>query len=499
VSGRRGLRTRLAVRTLRGRLIAGLLVLLAASCAAVGVGTVLALRGFLTARLDQQLIADNGRFPASLEHPFLGEPDHDDLRDGVGDTRGQAPGTFGARLYGGAVTHAVVIRGLFVQRVPLTAADLAAVTHIPVDGRGHTLSLSAIHGYRTVAVRGGDGDVLITGLPLHGVSDTVRRLELVEATVFGGVLVLAGVAAAGWVRLSLRPLRRVAATASRVAELPLASGEVAMRERVPGADPRTEVGQVGSAFNRMLGHVADALAHRHASEERLRQFAADASHELRTPVAAIRGHVELALRHPGRVPEDVRHALVRVQAESVRMGDLVDDLLLLARLDAGRPLAREPVDLTLLLLDATSDARVAGPDHRWLLELGEEPVVVTGDGHRLQQVITNLLANARTHTPPGTTVTVGVRAAADGAVIAVADDGPGVSEAVRSQVFERFVRADHGRSRAGGGTGLGLAIVQAVVLAHRGTVDFESRPGRTAFRVVLPHPATVFSTGAPVP
>lgn len=160
------------------------------------------------------------------------------------------------------------------------------------------------------------------------------------------------------------------------------------------------MGQVGTALNRMLGHVGDALTRRQASEERLRHFAADASHELRTPVANIRGHAELALRHRGPVPADVRRALERIQSESGRMGDLVDDLLLLARLDAGRPLEHEPVDLTLLVLDAADDARAAGPGHRWILDLPEEPVTVTGDAHRLQQAIGNLLTNARTHTPP---------------------------------------------------------------------------------------------------
>jgi two-component system OmpR family sensor kinase len=487
VSRTRGLRRRLVLRTLRSRLIAGLLVLLAVSCVAVGVSTVLSLRGFLTQRLDQQLVADHGRFPASLEHQVAGEPDRDDMINiGSGDTRGQAPGTFGARLVQGVVTHAVVIRGRWDGPVPLSTADRAALAQVPIDGHGHGLHLSNLDDYRAVAMRGGDGDVLITGFPTHGVEETVQRLEMVEVMVFSVALAVTGVAAAGWVRLSLRPLRRVAGTASRVAELPLASGEVAMRERVPDTDPRTEVGQVGSAFNRMLGHVEDALAQRHASEERLRQFAADASHELRTPVAAIRGHAELALRHPGPVPEEVDHALTRIEAESARMGELVDDLLLLARLDAGRPLAREPVDLTRLALDATSDARVAGPEHRWVLELGEEPVVLTGDGHRLHQAITNLLTNARTHTPAGTTVTVGVRGTADGAEITVMDDGPGVPDAVRSQVFERFVRADQGRSRAGGGTGLGLAIVRAVVLAHHGRVELDSRPGRTTFKIALP-------------
>src|SRR6202023_3199953 len=182
----------------------------------------------------------------------------------------------------------------------------------------------------------------------------------------------------------------------------LDAGAVSLPDGVPDTDPRTEVGQVGAAFNKMLGHVEAALARRAASEARLRRFAADASHELRTPLAAIRGYAELALRHPGPVPDDIGHALRRVEAESARMSVLVDELLLLAQLDAGRPLAQEPVDLTRLAIDATSDARVAAPTHRWLLELPDEPVQVRGDEHRLHQVLANLMSNAAKHTPPAT-------------------------------------------------------------------------------------------------
>ena len=293
----------------------------------------------------------------------------------------------------------------------------------------------------------------------------------------------------GLVRISLRPLRRVAATASRVAELPLADGQARLSERVPDTNPRTEVGQVATAFNRMLGHVESALARRAASEARLRRFAADASHELRTPLAAIRGYAELARLHPGPVPDDVAHALARVESEAARMSVLVDELLLLARLDAGRPLASEPVDLTRLAIDATSDARVAGPAHRWVLELPDEPVLVRGDEHRLHQVIANLLSNARAHTPPGTTVTVQLAAPDPQHVeLSVTDDGPGIPAALQPDLFDRFVRGNSARSRASGGTGLGLAIVDAVVAAHRGSVTLTSRPGRTRF-VITAGPA----------
>ncbi|MFE7777252.1 sensor histidine kinase [Streptomyces sp. NPDC057445] len=470
----------LAVRSLRARLTIGLVVLLALCCAAVGLATTTALEGFLVRRLDQQLMAVGNHFPASLD------PASKLRGDGGPDTRGQATGTFGACVLRGAVTQAAVVGDRTETPVPLTAADRRELVAVPGDGRGRTVRLSTLHDYRVIGLRGPAGDVLITGLPLEPVEDTVQRLRLVEAVVFGAALLAAGIAGAAWVRLSLRPLRRVAVTASRVAQLPLSGGEVAMPPRVPHTDPRTEVGQVGDAFNRMLRHVEDSLARRHASEERLRRFAADASHELRTPVASIRGHAELALRHPGPVPDKVRHSLDRVRCESLRMGELVDDLLLLARLDAGRPLADEPVDLTRLVLDAVSDARAAGREHRWVLQLPEEPVIVHGDERGLQQVLTNLLANARTHTPPGTTVSVAL-GEPDGEVqILVEDDGPGVPKELQSEIFERFVRSDNGRSRSAGGTGLGLAITHAVTSAHGGRVELRSRPGRTLFRVALP-------------
>jgi len=316
--------------------------------------------------------------------------------------------------------------------------------------------------------------------------ELLKDVALAEIGVFGAVLVLAGVLGTVWVRLSLRPLRRVAATASRVAELPLESGEVAMPRGVPDTDPGTETGQLGLAFNRMLGHVETALRRRAASEARLRRFAADASHELRTPLAAIRGYAELAGRSPDPLPPDIAHALSRVESESARMSLLVDELLLLAQLDAGRPLASEPVDLTRLAIDVSSDARAAAPEHRWQLELPDEPVTVRGDEQRLHQVLANLLSNAARHTPAGTEVRVAVTAGSQTAVVTVADNGPGIPPDLQPAIFERFVRGDTSRSRAAGSSGLGLAIVQAVTAAHGGHAEVTSRPGETRFTITLP-------------
>jgi two-component system OmpR family sensor kinase len=299
-----------------------------------------------------------------------------------------------------------------------------------------------------------------------------------------GAAVIAGYVLVG---LATRPLRKVANTATRVSELPLHTGEVNLSERVPEAecDPHTEVGQVGAALNRMLNHVHGALHARQQSETRVRQFVADASHELRTPLASIRGYAELTRRGREEVGPDTRHALGRIESEAGRMTLLVEDLLLLARLDAGRPLQFEQTDLVPLVVDTISDARAAGMDHNWRLDLPDEPALVSGDAARLQQVLINLLGNARKHTPPGTTVTARVQRRGPWMCVDVEDNGQGIPPDLLPHVFERFARGDSSRSRAAGSTGLGLSIVAAVVGAHDGEVSVASRPGHTEFTVTL--------------
>lgn len=560
-------------RTLRGRLIAGLVALLAAACATVGLVTYFAVQGALSHELNGELqtatgLAYNcwlnqdsdataalsaswqgstaksgsgstgtgGTGPASAAAhttAWLGGAETSDTPEGapsgattryfdsneMGNCQGLSEQTFVADFSHGQWGQCVIVGE---RKAALSHADkktLASITPVPADGRGGMTSgqgvptstryLNVAKGtFELTAVIDSDRDaVYITGLPLASLHDTLRDVALAEAAVFGAVLVLAGVFGTFWVRFSLRPLRRVASTASQVAELPLEAGEVSLPAGVPDTDPATETGQVGLAFNRMLGHVETALRRRAASEIRLRRFAADASHELRTPLAAIRGYAELALRHPGAAPEDVTHALGRVLSESTRMSVLVDDLLLLARLDAGRPLSSEPVDMTRLVIDATSDAQVARPGHRWVLELPDDPEFVLGDEHRLRQVLGNLLSNAGRHTPDGTTVTVrvcnvlpagepgsgaeslshGTLPPAPWLVISVTDDGPGIPADLLPDLFERFTRADTSRSHVGdaSSTGLGLAIVDAVVAAHHGAVLVTSRPGMTRFTIVL--------------
>ncbi|HEX7744367.1 MAG TPA: HAMP domain-containing sensor histidine kinase [Micromonosporaceae bacterium] len=471
--------------TLRARLLAAVIALLAAVCVGIGVTTTVALRNQLLAQKDSQLTVMADRPPPH------DDGEHGDPGPGGDDHRGQPDGTLTAILDGGTVRGAetfdadIAYPGDATTELPTGAYGV--LTALPLDNRPHTRHLGALGDYRLVGlVR--DGKVWIIGLPLSDVEDTLSTMVAAEAGIAGAGLLLAGAAGAWIIRRSLRPLRRVAATASRVAELPLHEGEVALAERVPDThtDPRTEVGQVGAALNRMLGHVGSALAARQASEMRVRQFVADASHELRTPLAAIRGYAELTRRGRDPVPPDVAHALRRVESESARMSMLVDDLLLLARLDAGRPLDAAPVDLSAIVVDAVGDAHVAGPGHHWRLDLPDEAVCVRGDSTRLHQVVANLLSNARTHTPPGTTVRAALTVEGTDAILTVTDDGPGIPADLQNEVFERFARGDSSRSRAAGSTGLGLAIVAAVVGAHHGSVAVASRPGQTRFTVRLP-------------
>jgi two-component system OmpR family sensor kinase len=519
----------LSLRTISGKLIVGLVVLFGAASIIVSVITAQSLNNSLMSSLNTELQSASMRWQNCVFPPQGNQTDaYTDTDPGV-NCYGQATGTFQAELTGHTFSNLGVVPG----GCQLSAADEKTLLALPTaplppggqygpGGQGgpgatslptHTVTLTSLSGeYLLTKVQASSDDILITGLPLATVDNTLNNVENTEHVVFAAVLLLAVVLGAGLIQFSLRPLRRVATTATRVTELPLDSGEVTLPAGVPDTDPRTEVGRVGAAFNRMLFHVEKALGRRAASEARLRRFAADASHELRTPLSAIRGYAELALRHPGPVPDDVMHALRRVQSESARMTVLVDDLLLLARLDAGRPLEREPVDLSRLVIETTSDARVARGDHRWRLDLPDEPVMVQGDEHRLHQVMANLLSNAGKHTPTGSTVSValalgatvtetgttaGTAAVQRGVVppgprveLSITDDGPGIPPELLPELFERFTRGDTGRARevsaAGKSTGLGLAIVDAVVAAHGGCITVTSRPGMTRFAILLP-------------
>ena len=476
--------------SLRTKLVASMIALFIAVSLGTGAMIVLATKNYLSGQVDQDLQQTVRR---SLDLDQDGDGSSGPGRRAVGPPPGS--GSAVLRL---ATVNGNVISDRFgpINSVvdtdgdasTLTTDQIAQLLGANLDTHPKDVDLgSQIGTYRLIAVSQ-SGTTYVTGVPTGPIQAITNQLiGLVAAGTLLG-LVVVGAGGTFLVRRNLAPLQRLAATAGRVSRLRLDSGEVALAERVAAADtdPGTEVGQVGLALNGMLDNVDHALQARQESEMRVRQFVADASHELRTPLASIRGYAELSRRESDPVPATVVHALGRVESEALRMQGLVEDLLLLARLDAGRPLAHEPVDLTLLAMDAVGDARAASPDHRWELNLPDEPIDVPGDQARLHQEIANLLANARTHTPVGTRIETSLRQGPGKVILAVTDDGPGIPEELQRNVFERFVRGDEARNRASGSTGLGLSIVAAVTAAHGGRVGLESRPGRTSFIVELP-------------
>lgn len=468
--------------TLRRRLLLIVASLLVAVSAVIGVATVIVFHSSSVERLDASLRATASRAgevappgvpdnPGATVEQFLRVP-------------GQPVGTLGVLVAGDAAVGGYISET--GELLPAGDDATAAMATVPPDGEPHTVTAGPLGDYRALAVETQPQVRTVLALPLADVNAQTAQLAWTVAIVAASGLLLAlGV---GWLVVSraLAPLARVTATAQAVSELPLERGDVDLTDRVPEADGVTEVGRLGMAFNRMLGHVASALTAREQSEQKVRRFVADASHELRTPLASIRGYAELTRLHGGELPPDVVHAIGRIESESLRMTELVEDLLLLARLDEGRELASMPVDLGRVVVEALGDAQAAGPDHDWEVRLPDAPAIVAGDESRLRQVVTNLLANARVHTPEGTSVVAALERADDEVVLTVEDDGPGIPPELVGSLFERFARGDSSRSRRAGSTGLGLAIVRAVVEAHDGDVAVSSEPGATRFTVRLP-------------
>ncbi|WP_327700206.1 sensor histidine kinase [Streptomyces sp. NBC_00459] len=483
-------------RSLRTGLVLFISGTLVVVCTVMALATVYVQRAYLLGDLDQRVTDAANRSQGGLQRRTGSATDLGFLNE-----RGQPAGTVAARFSGegsdAEVIAAEVVTADGLQRT-LTAAQRAALDGITTDGSLHTRTIPGLGTYRVTAI-GGDGVPVLAGLPMGDVQRMINRLVVVEAAIAVVSLGVAGCVSAVVIRRRLRPLDRVAATAVEVSRVPLDRGEVAGLTRVPAydTDPGTEPGQVGAALNRMIDHVESSLAERQRGEVRMRRFLADASHELRTPLASIAGYAELM--SGGEVVRGLEpdQAWRRVSAQSARMTGLVEDLLLLARLDEGRPLRSAPVNLATLVAEAVWDARAAGADHDWQLSLRlggpSTPATVVGDAERLHQVVANLLANARVHTPAGTRVTVVVEATDTHRVIRVRDDGPGIPPALLPTVFERFTRADASRSRSrpdrdgdGGGSGLGLAIATAITEAHGGRIDVRSEPGGTEFTVTLP-------------
>ena len=522
-------------RSLRTRLVVGVLGLVLVMAAVMSSFSTVSLRHTLMARTDSQLMAAAQRAAdkrhdltqeakkASDEAAQEGTENPRDQPDGDPGKQGVPPGLDAAGQSTGTLT-------LITAQTSASSSEAAAY----IDKDGHyaaiskedcrlllseatedhpvTVQLHHLGSYRVVATRDeASGSTVITGLSLEGDKALIRTQLLIElAVALVGALVVA-LAGRAMVRSSLAPLERVARTAHRVASQPLERGEVSIEDRVEKADldSSAEVGQVGGALNTLLGHVESALTARQRSETQVRQFVADASHELRTPLASIRGYTELIRREgaDADLPEEATYALERVHSESVRMTALVEDLLLLARLDAGRKLRREEVDLVGLLVDTVADARAAGPDHDWRLDLAvleppadatadeaedflPEPPLVIGDEARLRQVVVNLLANARVHTPAGSHVTTTLARERDTLIVRIHDDGPGIAPDVRNRLFERFARGDSSRERRTGSTGLGMSIALAIVQSHGGSIDVDSSTAPedhgTTFTVRLP-------------
>ena len=443
--------------SLRARLLTVVVSLTAAGLILAGIATYASLRSFLVDRVDRTVTAGAQSIERSLGRGRPGP--------GALDALGEAnPG-----IYVGSVDARGVVRwapvGTRPGETPLPRPVLAAErARAAVDG-DEPFTVAAISGDTRFRVGleplGVGGQILIVAAPLDEVDDTLHQLLVVELVVAGSVLLATLLAGLWLVRVGLRPLGRIEVTAAAIA-----GGDLS--QRVENDDPKTEVGRLGGALNTMLGQIEEAFDERTASEQRLRRFVADASHELRTPLAAVRAYAELFDRGARERPDDLERAMTGIQRESRRMGLLVDDLLLLARLDQGRPLERKPVALVDVASDAVEAARMLDPDREIDLD-APSPVEVDGDSERLRQILDNLLANVRAHTPAGTPATVRVVREEDLAVVEVIDAGPGLSEDQLAHAFERFYRGDASRSRDVGGAGLGLAIAAAIAESHGGS------------------------------
>jgi two-component system OmpR family sensor kinase len=459
-------------RSLRTRLVAITVALAAVGLIVAGVATYAALRSFLVDRVDRTLAASTPGISRALTR---GGP-------GGGASIGQAgqltPGLYvavrdpsGRQLFGQALTPPGQPAKTPKLPAAIDATNGPVLMTVGANGGGSGFRV------RAEALPFGLG-TLILAAPLADTNDTLDRLAMIELLVAALVLLSIAVVGVVLIRRGLRPLEQIGEDAAAIG-----AGDLA--RRVEPDDLETEVGRLGHALNAMLGQIEVAFAERAASEERLRRFVSDASHELRTPVAAVRAYAELFDRGARDRPDDLERAMGGIQREAVRIGVLVEDLLLLARLDQGRPLVREPVDLGEIARDAVDAARVLDPERPLELHVGGA-VPVIGDAQRLRQVVDNLLANVRAHTPPRTPARIGAHVIDSQAVLAVEDDGPGLDAEAAARVFERFYRVDSSRARTAGGSGLGLAIVQAIVEAHGGRVAVTGEPGAGAtFTVTL--------------
>ncbi|OBG19118.1 HAMP domain-containing sensor histidine kinase [Mycobacterium sp. 852002-51057_SCH5723018] len=480
--------------SLRRQLLLGVLAVVSVVLVTVGIVSVLSLRGYVTAMSD----ADVAQSLDALSNSYIrysnrelssaqrGEP----IAQAMLEFTDQTPGNLIAVLHDGVVVGSAVFSEAEARPAPPDVVRALETEPWP-DVPPRTAKLGSLGSYR-VDSRVEGADLLVVGVSLARADQIIVRKQLTTSALIAAALAITAGLTIWVVGVTLRPLRRLVATAAEVAAMPLTDGDhrISVRLRPEDADPHNEVGIVGHTLNRLLDNVDSALAHRAESDLRMRQFLTDASHELRTPLAAIQGYAELTRQDSEALPPTTEYALARIESEARRMALLVDELLLLSRLGEGEDLQTQDVDLADLAVNAVNDAAVAAPTHHWVKDLPDEPVWVRGDHARLHQLVSNLLSNARLHTPPGVTVTTGITCHRKGteppyAELTVADDGPGIDDALLPRLFERFVRADSSRSD-GSGIGLGLAIVSSIVKAHGGSVTAESTEGRTVFRVRLP-------------
>ncbi|GAC1317497.1 MAG: sensory box histidine kinase PhoR [Acidimicrobiales bacterium] len=491
--------------SLRLRLLTGLAALVLLGLVGFGAGTYVSLHRFLVSRLDEQLSTAAAAVARSTASPGFPSGGHGGPDGDFGGIRANVGPTLFVELLDGHGTVLATVdpsdHTAGAPELPAESALLRAVhaglsdrASFTVDQEGHAhIAPARIGPVRTISARssvGGGERVALTAVPgsnativvagsLHPVAQTLHRLLIVELGVGGGVLAITLVLGLALARQATRPLEEIARTADGIA-----SGDLG--RRVTATDPRSEVGRVGLAINAMLNEIQSAFARRDQTETRLRRFVADASHELSTPLTSIRGYAELFRRGLADRPDDLAKAMARIESEGARMGGLVDDLLLLASFDNGRPLQRDPVDLTRIATDTAADLRAAAPERPVTVE-GDGAVIVVGDENRLRQVAANLASNARRHTPEGSPVTI--RARTDGAfgVLEVADHGPGLAPDEAARVFDRFYRVDKARARAAGGAGLGLSIVATIAEALDGRASLDTSPDHGAtFSVAIP-------------
>ncbi|WOP20028.1 HAMP domain-containing sensor histidine kinase [Raineyella sp. LH-20] len=496
-------RRRLSLTT---RLVAVILVIMAAVLGAFGAATVAVMHRNLAQRLDSDVQQAALR---SLTYARTNDRDDEHDRNPI-DAPGQPtrvltlvrdPSGAIAAFYRVPDGSATALRVADVQTIAdagLLTAGAGTLRQSDAENDSHQAGLQTVRlsigEYRMLPITvvdpsTGAAQVVVTGLPTSTVDGPVALLTVTELIGGASALALAGLVAALAITRSLRPLARISTVATEVAAMPLETGPVDLSgRRVPAdlAEPGTEVGNVGHALNLLIDNVDEALAARSRTERQLRAFVADASHELRTPLAAVRGYTDI-LRLTEDLSPEGRTSLGRVESQADRMTALVEDLLMLARLDEGRTPTFVDLDLSELAVEAVLDATAAGPDHTFTCDVPDDAMTVHGDGRQLSQVLANLLSNARKHTPAGSTVRTVVRRGGDGFVEAtVTDDGRGIAADFLPHLFDRFARGDSSRKSTEGSTGLGLAIVRAVVEAHGGTVGCTSRPGETVFTVRLP-------------